>query len=74
MNKNIYSLKLHECNVIHDSSHPRILITRVAGGWIYSYMDGNAVFVPYHNEFEVSELCKSSSTTENQAISYEILR
>lgn len=30
-------------------------IERVPGGWIYSYLDGSRVFVPFNNEFQKAE-------------------
>jgi len=44
--KTIYTLKLHEHMVVNAG----LLITRVAGGWIYGDSD-SAVFVPFDNEF-----------------------
>lgn len=49
LNKNIYSMELHE--IIESDDH-NFLITRVPGGWIYAdkHNPGN-IFVPYDNEF-----------------------
>lgn len=48
---NIYKMNLHEIVVIAEPAKPRLIITRVPGGWIYSYADGSPIFVPFHNEF-----------------------
>ncbi len=55
MEKCIYKMKLHECFTIDKN----IVITRVAGGWIYEYHNQNEnipslVFVPFNNEFQQS--------------------
>lgn len=52
-NKTIYDLKLHE--MIEINTH--LEITRVPGGWMYTYIDlslenSRGVFVPYNDEFE----------------------
>ena len=56
--KSIYDLKLHESTYAVDGIHASlcVLVTRVAGGWVYNSFDtsnniGSSVFVPYNNEF-----------------------
>ena len=51
--ENIYELELHETITISDG----MLVTRVAGGWIYEFQKPQVnileiVFVPYDNEFQ----------------------
>ena len=47
MEKNIYTIKLHE--TIQQGSY---LVTRVPGGWIYSSATSvESAFVPYNKEF-----------------------
>jgi hypothetical protein len=53
--KTIYDLKLHEQIVINQDSLSlhTMVITRVAGGWIYSMSRNNvhqSIFVPWHND------------------------
>jgi len=57
MNKTIYDLKLHEELVLDGMT-----IIRVAGGWLYRFMNGNVVnytvettFVPFNNEFQATD-------------------
>ena len=53
----IYNLKWHETVKEVWDGDREALITRVAGGWIYRFVDyvgttpGEPVFVPYNNEF-----------------------
>ena len=46
---NIYDLKLHEGTKIY-SNIKVIWVTRVPGGWLYSYSNSNPVFVPFIHE------------------------
>lgn len=48
---NIYKMNLHDTVVIAEPSHPKLIITRVPGGWMYSYSEGASVFVPFDIEF-----------------------
>lgn len=56
----IYKMKLHD---VFNPENLQLSIIRVPGGWIYeSFNDtgmggyeGSCVFVPYNNEFEVTE-------------------
>lgn len=54
MEKNIYKMKLHDQLYINDN----LTITRVPGGWLYSYIDRDytkpkcLMFVPFDNEFQ----------------------
>jgi hypothetical protein len=52
---NIYKMKLHERITLFDDKY-KLLITRVAGGWIYERQEPSVnllhqVFVPFNNEF-----------------------
>ena len=47
-NKTIYTLKLHDDMAIRNGE---IRVLRVAGGWIYYFME-SGVFVPFDNEFD----------------------
>jgi hypothetical protein len=46
--ENIYGMKIHQ--VIIDGN---MQILRVSGGWIYSVLGTNSVFVPFNNEFKI---------------------
>lgn len=53
MSKSIYELDLHERNPEQKDGYQSYHIHRVPGGWIYEFSK-SSVFVPYDNEFEVS--------------------
>jgi len=53
----IYDLKLHETTEIKqflpNGYEYLMIITRVAGGWLYTTTaDNNLTFVPFNNEFQ----------------------
>lgn len=55
--KTIYDLELHEILVIQTNIGSKIEITKIPGGWIYSfeypgYRQCMIVFVPFNNEFQ----------------------
>ena len=55
MKDNIYLLDLHETLILYNGE---MIITRVAGGWIYEIRKPQAnllelVFVPFNNEFQI---------------------
>lgn len=49
----IYSMKLHEEVSVSSKEFQRYLVTRVPGGWIYSFphVSQPSIFVPFSNEF-----------------------
>jgi hypothetical protein len=56
--KDLYSIKLNEQIVMPRTGPIEWDVTRVPGGWIYSYvrLDSQqmmSVFVPYNNEFKL---------------------
>lgn len=52
MDKSIYDLEFEEVLTITLYDDQQVDILRVPGGWIYNYMGGNSVFVPYDSEFK----------------------
>lgn len=49
----LYTMKLHE-SLFEDQTG--IMITRVAGGWLYAYRHLETVaFVPFNSEFQASD-------------------
>lgn len=55
--KPLYAMKLHDVITVH---HGSTWITRVPGGWIYSFHrldcgQMNSVFVPYNSEFRETD-------------------
>lgn len=61
MNKDIYSLGLHEQAEISTKFMKYLLVTRVPGGWLYSAFNETTpgvfaqsdTFVPFHNDFQL---------------------
>lgn len=65
MEKSIYDLKLHQTTTVAIAYQLDARVTRVAGGWIYQYMQSETVairkdeineifspvFVPFHEEY-----------------------
>ncbi len=54
--KTIYELELHETTIIPTTVGGKIEVTRVAGGWVYSFeyagfRQSPIVFVPFDKEF-----------------------
>lgn len=53
--KTIYDLELHEEMVFEPKygvwENERIWVLRVAGGWLYTPIRRQSVFVPFDNEF-----------------------
>ena len=45
--ENIYGMKLHQ--VIIEGN---MEILRVPGGWVYTVLGTNSIFVPFNNEFK----------------------
>lgn len=54
MGKNIYDMKLHQCDRIQDpNGNYTYRVTRVPGGWLYeNCRHETEVFVPFNNEFQ----------------------
>jgi len=44
-NQKIYEMQLHEMKSFHD-----VEIFRVPGGWIYTLITGNGIFIPLTDE------------------------
>ena len=58
MNNDIYDMVLHG-TMREDTEEGHLIIRRVPGGWLYTFMDlGHSVmtttFVRYHNEFQLT--------------------
>ena len=74
----IYELNLHDV-FIFDNDHGEVYVTRVAGGWIYQFIEENGnvhesnplgtTFVPFNNEFMDDE----SSTVKKTPLGEWIL-
>lgn len=58
----IYKLKLHESVIVFNEKGHQITALRVPGGWLYQYRTDTryevdyAVFVPFNNEFQKSNI------------------
>ena len=57
MEKTIYNIALHETLEIKTNLGGKVEVTRVAGGWVYSFeypgfRQAPVVFVPFNNEFQ----------------------
>lgn len=52
VNFDIYKLALHETTILDGPPAVTMSVTRVASGWIYKFMTGEIVFVPFDNRFQ----------------------